>query len=135
MLARVGLPLLRQLLPADFPRAHEIAVTVGWRALRRVGIALATVLIAGLPAAGSAIRSRAHQRVTAGPRLAPAADALVVGEIALAGLLCAGTLFLLRSYEQIGARDHGFDPAGALTFRLTVPRGARQRRPGHVGRR
>jgi predicted permease len=46
---------------------------------------------------------------------------LVVGEFTLAGLLCAGALFLLRSYQQIGARDHGFNPEGVLTFQLSVP--------------
>jgi predicted permease len=41
--------------------------------------------------------------------------------VALAGLLCAGALFLLRSYQEIGARDHGFNPSGALTFQLNIP--------------
>jgi putative ABC transport system permease protein len=132
-LAGIGLPLLRQLLPADFPRAHEIALTVKG-ALFAVSIALGTVLIAGLLASGGTDAMQSHQRVTAGRDARRLRTALVVGEIALAGLLCAGTLFLLRSYEEIGARDHGFNPAGVLTFRVTVPRGD-DTPQGYVGRR
>src|SRR5262249_13739630 len=48
---------------------------------------------------------------------------LVIGEVALAGLLCAGALFLLRSYEQIGARDHRFRPDHTLTFQIAAQSG------------
>jgi predicted permease len=133
LLARIGLPLLRQLLPVDFPRAHEIALTPGGAAFA-VGIALGTVLVAGLMAAGNSDSLQTHHRVTAGRDSRRLRTTLVVGEIALAGLLCAGTLFLLRSYDQIGGRDHGFDPTGALTFRLTVPRLATDA-AGTIGRR
>ena len=54
-------------------------------------------------------------------------------KFALAGLLCAGALFLLRSYQQINARDHGFNPAGALTFQITVPVG-KDTKPGAISR-
>ena len=128
VLAGIGLPLLRELLPADFPRAHEIALTAQG-AIFAATIALATVLVAGLLASGGSDALQSHQRVTSGRDARRLRTTLVVGEIALAGLLCAGTLFLLRSYEEIGARDHGFNPSGALTFRLTVPRGRR-----HAGR-
>jgi macrolide transport system ATP-binding/permease protein len=120
LLANAGLPLLRRLLPTDFPRAHEIAVT-GMAAAFAAAIAIATVLIAGvLPwGASNALQS---QRVTSGRDSRRLRSVLVAGEIALAGLLCAGALFLLRSYWEISARDHGFNSAGALTFHLRVPR-------------
>jgi macrolide transport system ATP-binding/permease protein len=133
LLARIGLPLLRQLLPADFPRAHEIGLTVKG-GLFAAAIALGTVLVAGVLASGGTDALESHQRVTSGRDARRLRAALVVGEIALAGLLCAGTLFLLRSYEEIGARDHGFNPTGALTFRVTVPR-RDDTTPGYVGRR
>jgi predicted lysophospholipase L1 biosynthesis ABC-type transport system permease subunit len=52
LLAKVGLPPLRQLLPADFPRAYEIALP-GTEAAFAAAIAMATVLIAGLLPLGS----------------------------------------------------------------------------------
>jgi predicted permease len=133
LLAWVGLPLLRQLLPADFPRAHEVGLTLR-AGLFAATIAVATVLAAGLLASRGSDTPQAHQRVTAGRDARRVRTTLVVAEIALAGLLCAGSLFLLRSYAQIGVRDHGFERTGALTFRLAVPPD-RDARPGALGRR
>jgi macrolide transport system ATP-binding/permease protein len=132
VLAGAGLPILRQLLPADFPRAHEIGLTLAGGAFAVI-VALVTVLVAGLlPALGRDTAPALQQRVTAGRDSRRLRTTLVVGEIALAGLLCAGALFLLRSYEEIGARDHGFRSAGALTFRVAVPR--QGLKPGDVAR-
>lgn len=120
LFAAIGLPLLRQLLPADFPRAHEIGVT-GNGALFAVAIAMGTVVVAGLlPSIGGDALPLSLQRVTAGSEPRRRRAFLVVGEVALAGVLCAGALFLMRSYEQIGSREHGFNPSGTLTFRLTL---------------
>ncbi len=131
LLANAGLPLLRRLLPTDFPRAHEIALT-GMAAAFAAAIAIATVSVAGmLPwRASKALRS---QRATSGRDSRRLRSVLVAGEIALAGLLCAGALFLLRSYWEIGARDHGFNSADALTFHLRVPRTG-DTRPGTLAR-
>jgi putative ABC transport system permease protein len=131
LLANAGLPLLRRLLPTDFPRAHDIALT-GMAAAFAATIAIAAVLIAGvLPwGASNALQS---QRVISGRDSRRLRSVLVGGEIALAGLLCAGALFLLRSYWEIGARDHGFNSAGALTFHLRVPRTG-DTRPGTLER-
>ena len=99
-----------------------------------VGVAILTSLIAGLlPSFGRGAIPSAHQRVTASRDSRRLRTSLVVGEIALAGLLCAGALFLLRSYEEIGARDHGFRSESALTFRVTVQRAGRPN-PGDVAR-
>lgn len=122
ILARIGLPLLHQLLPADFPRAH--AITLTWEAaLFAVSIAVATVVIAGLLPSTRGADSLESQRTTTGRESRRLRFTLVAGEVALAGLLCAGALFLLRSYQEIGARDHGFRADGALTFRLTLQGG------------
>ncbi len=79
------------------------------------------MLLAGLLASGGNSPLLRQHRVTSSRDARRFRMTLVVGEIALAGLLCAGTLFLLRSYREIDARDHGFDPAATLTFRLAVP--------------
>jgi predicted permease len=125
LLAGAGLPLVRQLLPEDFPRAHEIGVTsIG--ALFAVGVAMVTVVVAGLlPSIGGNALPLSLNRGSSGYEPRRRRALLVVGEVALAGVLCAGALFLLRSYQEIGARDHGFNPENALTFRLTVKSGER----------
>jgi predicted permease len=132
LLAWIGLPLLRQLLPADFPRAHEVALTLK-DGLFAAAVAIATVLLAGLLPSLGRDTLQAGQRVTAGRESRRLRLALVVGEVALAGLLCGGALFLLRSAQEIGARDHGFNAAGVLTFRLTVP-DSNLAKPGDVQR-
>jgi macrolide transport system ATP-binding/permease protein len=131
LLANAGLPLLRRRLPEDFPRAHEIVLT-GMGAAFATAIALATALIAGLLPLG-ARDTLQSQRITSGRDSRRLRTVLVAGEIALAGLLCAGALFLLRSYWEIGARDHGFNPAGALTFHLKVP-ATSDTKPGALAR-
>jgi macrolide transport system ATP-binding/permease protein len=133
LLAAAGLPLLRGLLPTDFPRAHEVGLT--WRSgAFAVAVAIVTSLIAGLmPSLGRQGGPAALHRVTSSRESRRLRAGLVVGEIALAGLLCAGALFLLRSYEEIGARDHGFRSDHALTFRVTVQRAGRPN-PGDVAR-
>ena len=133
LFAAIGLPLLRQLLPADFPRSHEIGVT-GMGALFAIAVAIVTVVVAGLlPSLGGDVLPLSLQRVTAGYEPRRRRTLLVIGEVALAGVLCAGALFLLRSYEELGARDHGFSPEDTLTFRLTVRSGDRME-PGQVAR-
>ena len=129
-LAKAGLPVLHQLLPADFPRVHEIALTWSSGAFA-VLVALATVVVAGLlPSSGSTLDS---QRSTASADSRRLRTVLVAGEVALAGLLCAGALFLLRSYQQVGAREHGFRAESVLTFRLALQSGDRPK-PGVVER-
>ena len=118
LLARSGLPLLHRLLPPDFPRAHEVVLT--WSsALFALGVAMATVFLAGL-LPGRRGELRGQQRITAGRESQRLRSILVAGEVAFAGLLCAGALFLLRSYQEIGARDHGFKADGVLTFQLSL---------------
>ena len=100
LLAWVGLPLLRQLLPADFPRAHEIALTMQG-ALFAAAIALATVLVAGLLASGGIDAPQAHQRVTAGrDRETPAHRPGRRRDCPRRRCSAPATLFLLRSYER-----------------------------------
>lgn len=123
-IAAVALPLLRQILPADFPRAHEVALTAN-AALFAVCVAIFTALAAGLlpyaRTAGISSAAQSQNRFTSTRESRRLRTALVVSEIAFAGLLCAGSLFLVRSYQEISAREHGFNPTGALTFEISVP--------------
>jgi predicted permease len=132
------LPALRLILPADFPRLHEIRLS-----LPGVVFAAATALLAGIIAglvpalrqtrldprgalsdeSPSASAARATQRLRGG---------LVVCELALACVLCFGTVLLVRSSLLLGTRDQGFESDRVLTFKLSLP-GNAYPRPENVG--
>lgn len=126
-IAAVGLPVLRGVMPADFPRVHEVrlsatAVTFAWVA------ALIASLVAGLvPALGQARRqARAglaedHRTASGSRATRRLRSGLVVVEIGLACLLVVGATLLVRSGIRLGGRDHGFDADHVLTFSLSLP--------------
>lgn len=107
--AAASLPLLRTLLPANFPRLHEVALTPRAAAFS-IALAMLTALIAGL------IRTQSTRRQTLRLR-----GALVAAEIGLACLLCAGGLLLVESYRRLETRDHGFQSRGVLTYSVSLP--------------
>jgi putative ABC transport system permease protein len=106
----------------DLPRLSE--VHVDWRV---VVFTTALSLIAGVifglaPAwrlgpAGATLKdgSRGSSRQTPWLR-----GVLVAGELAVASLLIAASLLLVRSYSAIRHVDPGFSPAGVLTARVTI---------------
>lgn len=127
-LAAATIPALRSILPAQFPRVHEIrmdAAAAGFAVLA----AVATSLLAGVFPAFRQTMSQSGLSVTGSSRVTTAGrgvrslrGALVVAEVALACVLCFGAALLVRSGMQLAARDHGFQPSGVLTFQLELPR-------------
>ena len=126
LLASAAIPLLRAALPADFPRIHEIQLNTSAAAFA-VLIALFTSLLAGIVPAfrqthGTGNNISEGVRVTiSGQGIRSLRGALVTAEIALACVLCFGAALLVRSGMQLAARDHGFQPAGVVTFQLRLP--------------
>ena len=116
-LATFGVPLLQ-------------TATVNLLAL---GVALGLVTLAGLAcgllpachlALGPGCRllpTATHQR-TAGRASALARDALVVAEVALAGILLVGAGLLLRSFSSLLQVNLGFQPRRAMAWRVDPPR-------------
>jgi putative ABC transport system permease protein len=49
--------------------------------------------------------------------------ALAIAEVAVALVLMTGAVLLIRSVANLGRVETGFDPAGVVTFRLTLPQG------------
>ncbi|HTV02535.1 MAG TPA: FtsX-like permease family protein, partial [Luteitalea sp.] len=76
----------------------------------------------------------AGHRLTSSRRVRRLRTTLVVVEIALAGVLCAGSIQLWRHYRALAAADHGFTTDGVLTFRVAIPVPT-QPEPGAIGLR
>ena len=124
LLAAWGVRALRGLAPPGIPRLDEIAVsgpTLGFA----VAIAIVTSLLFGLAPAlqlsriplGSSLRE-GRGRV-GGRRIGR--SAIVAAELALSVMLLLGAGLMLRSLLRLNAVDLGFDPAGVVTFRLSLP--------------
>jgi predicted permease len=129
-LAAGMLPVFRLILPVDFPRLHEIRLSLPGVAFA-VATALLASIIAGLvpalrqtrldPRGALSDESPASSAARATQRIR---GALVVCEVALACVLCFGTVLLVRSSLLLGSRDQGFTPDRVLTLKLSIPRNA-----------
>ena len=121
-----GVRFLRTVLPADFPRLHN--VHVDWTVLVFSAlVACASVALFGLlPAwheATDDVRPALHDggtRTSGGRRTARLRNALVVVEIALASALLITAGLLARSFVALQQAPAGFTPRGALTARLAT---------------
>ena len=124
---------LPSLLPADFPRAAE----VGLRpvvVLFALAVAMATSVIFGLLPARrirrinltGSLTEDAGAPVGTGTRsgLARLRLAIMVGQVAIACVLLIGASLLARSVVAMVRADRGYDPAGLLTARLSLPASA-----------
>ena len=127
-----GCRALANLAPDGLPRVAEIALDG-----RALGLALALVVVtafgSGLAPALLAARlglndamkldardgGRASGGAGGGQRLR---GALVVAQVATAIVLLAGAGLLVRSFANLQAVPRGFNPQGALTFSLSLPR-------------
>jgi macrolide transport system ATP-binding/permease protein len=121
------IPALRLILPANFPRLHEIGFS--WAAACFALVcAFVTSTIAGLVPALRQIGVDARDglsednRMTSGAhRITSLRGFLVAAEVALSCVLCFSAVLLVRSSIALGERDNGFDPSGVLTFQLALP--------------
>jgi putative ABC transport system permease protein len=113
--------------PSSIPRLSEIAVdlhVLGFAA----AAAIITSLIFGLAPAVSVSAASgggrfAHTRGAIGGVSTRPRRLLVIAELALAVMLLAGAGLLIRSYVQLQHVAPGFDPAGVVTFTLSLPPG------------
>ncbi len=120
---------LLALQPQGVPRLDEVSVNrtvVAFAALLSV---LTTVLFGAFPALQIGRRSSAQalrqgsRGILRGSR-GGLRGGLVVGQIALAMVLVAGSALLLRSFALLRRVDPGFRTDGALAFRLSLPESA-----------
>jgi putative ABC transport system permease protein len=127
LLALWGIDLLSALLPNSLPRYNSI--TVNGRVLGfTLGIALFTVLLAGLLPALQAVKTDVQAALNEGGRSGSGGSRqgrlrplLVVVEVALALVLLVGAGLMVRSFIKLRQVDIGFSARNVLTMRLALP--------------
>ncbi len=124
-LAWVGLDAFLAWNPTELPRAGEIGIDGVVAAFGGL-LGLATGAFVGLLPARRASRSDVASALKEGDRGATGRagwtrNALVAAQVALAIVLLIGAGLLARSYAALRDVDPGFEPAPALTFRVSLP--------------
>jgi predicted permease len=126
-LAFAGVKALVSLLPADFPRAQDIHVSLPVLAFTFVISALTGILFGVAPAFQAARidprqgLQKGGRATTAGRRQGRLRDALVVSEVSLACILLIGAGLMLRSLLNQLNLDPGFQKQHVLTASLSLP--------------
>jgi predicted permease len=138
-MAAGGVKGLVSLLPADFPRAHEIHVSAPVFAFTFL-VSAATGIFFGLIPAIQASRIDPRRGLHEGGRsstgtgrLSRLRNALVVSEVSLACVLLIGAGLMLRSLLNLVHLDPGFREEHVLTASVSLP-GAEYKTEGSVGR-
>ena len=125
----IGAIALRGLVliaPATLSRRDEIALSYD-AILLGAGAALLIAIVLGIATALPFTRPRVDQVVSGSrtgggtPGRTRARGVLVAIEVALAVVILTGAGVLLRSVQQLAARDLGADPTGVLTFDVGLP--------------
>jgi predicted permease len=126
-LAFGGVRALVALLPADFPRAHDIHVSAPVLAFT-VMVSLITGILFGLAPALQASHTDPKEGLQKGGRASTASrrqntlrNALVVSEVALACVLLIGAGLMLRSFLNLIRLDPGFRRQHVITASLSLP--------------
>jgi predicted permease len=125
-LAAVAVRVLRAVVPANVPRAADIAIDPRVL-LFALGITLLTGMLFGMmPAMRSARHDSADMlkeggRTTGAHGLGRLRSALVVSEVALSVVTLAGAGLMLRSLRNLQDTDLGFRPQNVLAVSVTPP--------------
>lgn len=132
----LGVEWLRPLLPPTLPRIDEIRVDA---VVLTYGLLVSVVggLLVGIATAVRATRGDLLPGLTqsgrgfAGSPAAPLLHGLVVAQMALGTMLLVGAALLLQSFLRMQLVPLGFDPAGVMTARISLPQGS-YRDPGRT---
>ena len=126
-LALVGVKALVSLLPAGFPRAHEIHVSAPVLVFTFL-ISVATGILFGFAPAVQASRTDPNRGLHQGGRASTGSghqsrlrNALVISEVGLACVLLIGAGLMLRSLLNLMRLDPGFRREHVLTASLSLP--------------
>ncbi|HEY0557113.1 MAG TPA: ABC transporter permease [Thermoanaerobaculia bacterium] len=126
-LAYGALKLLVAFHPANLPRVDEVGIDLRVLAFTLL-LSLATGVLFSLIPALQGLRAEATTQLketsrgsTAGPRRARAQGFFVAAEVALALVLLVGATLLIQSFRRLSQVDLGLNPAGLLSFQVTLP--------------
>jgi len=135
LLAFGGVKGLISLLPADFPRLHEIHVSAPVFLFTFI-ISSVTGILFGLVPALQASRMDPRQGLhesaraaTGSAKMSRMRDALVMAEVSLACVLLVGAGLMFRSLINLLHLDPGFQQQHVLTANLWLPSAAYKTRP------
>jgi predicted permease len=122
LLVAAGAAAALRSLAAGFPRADELAVDAPLLLYTGVSIVVVTLLCGIVPALRSARGS--DVRIARGGRTQVSGRhalqwSFVGVQVALSVTLLCGAGLLLRSFQELGRVDPGFDADGVLTFRIS----------------
>jgi len=127
ILAFGGVRALVALLPADFPRSHDIHVSGSVLAFTLI-ISILTGILFGLAPAMQASHTDPKQGLQQGGRTTTASrhqnrlrSALVMAEVSLACVLLVGAGLMLRTFLNLMHLDSGFQEENVLTATLSLP--------------
>ncbi len=122
-----GVQALVSLLPADFPRAHDIHVSGPVLAFT-FSVSLLTGILFGLAPALQASRTdpkeglqKSGRTSTAGRNQGRLRNALVIAEVSLASVLLIGAGLMLRTFLTLIHLNPGFQQDHLLTASLSLP--------------
>jgi predicted permease len=135
LLALGGVKGLVSLLPADFPRLHEIRVSIPVFLFTFMVSSVTGILfglVPALQASGTDPRQGLHEggrAATGSARVSRLRDALVVAEVSLACVLLVGAGLMFRSLLNLLHLDPGFQHQHVLTANLLLPGAAYKTMP------
>ena len=127
-LALAGMKALRAWLPADLPRASEVAIDARVLFFSLLASLAATLVFGVGPAlaAGRANLSAALREGSAGTgesgKRRRLRSLLIAGETAFSFVLLVGAALLIRSFLRLQEVPLGFRPDGVLTAGMSLPR-------------
>jgi putative ABC transport system permease protein len=126
LLAEAGTRLIADDMPPN-QVPYYITWTVDWRSLAyTVAIAVVTAVIFGLAPALQMTRGNLHEHLKEGTRGNSARrsllrSTLVVTQVSLALVALVGALLFVRTFQNLGAYDFGFDVSRLMTMRFYMP--------------
>jgi putative ABC transport system permease protein len=135
LLATWGRDALLAMAPESLPRAGTVSPDARVLAFTAVLALVSALLAALLPALlaartpPAALLAGGGRGSTGGAPARRALSALVVGEVALAGVLVVGSVLLVRSFLRLQEVPLGFEPRGVLTADVVLPESRYDTRP------
>jgi putative ABC transport system permease protein len=121
---------LPSLLPADFPRVHDIGIDLAVVAAALAASVVASTVVGLLPARRARrinlVDSLAEEGTSPSggsvrTSMARTRALILTGQVAVACVLLVGASLLGRSFLALMRADVGFDPRNVLTARLQMP--------------